>query len=248
MSALLDYLLVVNDSASAAVSDVQHGRLLSLLPGALRKLDKAELFRVALPPLVRRKVRAVPVTDAPVPAARRGQIPAQLPPGSFQSDTLCLSCDGSAGDGRSGWGFTVAQPGAAELQDFCGPTILDTCHPSFVGASRHTHNVGELTAMLFALSWIAQHTGPGDVVILEYDSDFAAGAIQRRLRVKTNLALVLRARAVFDTVTAQIQWRKVESHTGLLLNERADRLADCGAFGIVLGGADVSRWTSAHPE
>ena len=39
--------------------------------------------------------------------------------------------------------------------DVSGPVVLAPLDLFFVGASRHTNNVGELTAIVFALRWIA---------------------------------------------------------------------------------------------
>eukprot|EP00969_Alexandrium_andersonii_P333559 14741982-Alexandrium_andersonii.AAC.1 len=84
------------------------------------------------------------------------------------------------------------------------------------------------------------------VVVLEFDSDFAAKAVRRQFRVKCNLPLVLRARVAHDLVAARVQWVKVESHTGSsLMNERADCLAACGASGLALHESDVRRWAQA---
>ena len=77
--------------------------------------------------------------------------------------------------------------------------------------------------------------------IIEYDSEYAAGVIQRRTRARQNLRLVLRARHIYDQISSFIEWRKVESHTGQFLNERADHLANCGANGMCGGLPDATR-------
>ena len=80
--------------------------------------------------------------------------------------------------------------------------------------------------------------------MVEYDSAYAAGVAQRHIRARANLQLVLRLRHIFDQVAGRVVFRKVESHTGQFLNERADHLADCGASGILRDPANVYRWAS----
>ena len=159
-----------------------------------------------------------------------------------------LSCDGSFAEEFSGWGFTVAKFTAPLLLDFCGPTVLDTLSPSFIGAAHHSNNVGELSALYYALKWIAFHTSAGDQLVLEYDSEYAAQTIQRTYRARSNLSLILNACAAYDLVASRIAWRKIEAHAGLFLNERADQLAKCGARGITRGAADIQRWHPARPD
>jgi ribonuclease HI len=120
--------------------------------------------------------------------------------------------------------------------------------PGYIGAQRHTNNVGELSAFYFSLSWVVDFiaSSPSSPsFIIEYDSEYAAGVAQRHLRGRANLQLVLRLRHLFDQVACQIAFRKVESHTGQFLNERADHLADCGACGLLRNPADVHRWASS---
>ena len=167
----------------------------------------------------------------------------------FENTLSVLSCDGSATTGPnidvSGWGFTVASSSSAALRDYCGPTVLDPNAPGYIGADHHSNNIGELSALYFALSWVRDHVASSPSsppIIIEYDSEYAAGVAQRHARGRTNLRLVLRVRHIFDLVARYVVFRKVESHTGQYLNERADHLAECGANGILCGPADVHRW------
>lgn len=95
---------------------------------------------------------------------------------------------------------------------------------------------GEVAAIPFGLCWAADfssHAGARGAVVptitIEYDSQYAADVIRKIIRPRTNLSISLRARDVMDQVAPLIQWRKVASHTGQFLNERADLLANCGA-------------------
>ena len=127
--------------------------------------------------------------------------------------------------------------------DFCGPTILDPASPCFVGATLHSNNVGEILALIHALAWFSR-SKLDCTCILEYDSEYAALSVQRLYRGKANVRLVLTARNLYDSVAHKIVWRKVESHTGQFLNERADHLAELGANGIFCGRADIEQWSS----
>ena len=91
----------------------------------------------------------------------------------------------------------------------------------------------ELSAFFFALRWIAYYL-TDEEVLLEYDSEYAAGITRKSLPPHDNVRLALGCRAL-DMATASITWRKAISHTGLHLNDRADILAKCGAAGIVRG-------------
>ena len=124
--------------------------------------------------------------------------------------------------------------------------VLGTQAPDFADAGRHTNNVGEPCALLFTLHWIHDHISL-ESFIIEFDSLYASDAIWRRLRPRTNIALVLRARSVLDSIMssgAKISWQKVEAHMGYFLNERADQLAACGAAGICVGGPSILEWAS----
>ena len=156
------------------------------------------------------------------------------------TEPMVLSCDGSASSDSSGWGFTVAGSAIPQVYDFCGPTALDHTAGDFICAIMHTNTVGELSALFFALSWIRSSHYPGPLVV-EYDSEYAAGGIRRLLWTRSNLTLVINARAIYDQVASKVIRRKVKAHIGLFLNKRAGRLANCGANGICCGHADIVR-------
>ena len=89
--------------------------------------------------------------------------------------------------------------------------------------------------MVFALAWIIRFTAGDLQVVLEYDSDYAANSLRRFVAPRCNIALIVKGRTICDMVSHRITWRKVVSHTGLLLNDRADTLANCGAYNICRG-------------
>eukprot|EP00930_Biecheleria_cincta_P047949 TRINITY_DN3334_c0_g1_i5.p1 TRINITY_DN3334_c0_g1~~TRINITY_DN3334_c0_g1_i5.p1 ORF type:complete len:237 (+),score=31.87 TRINITY_DN3334_c0_g1_i5:83-793(+) len=213
---------------------------------ALGRLDVRSIYSFALPPLPKFKLRPTSVHgdqgSVVLPELLRTSIPSS--PTSIAWDPTCvtISCDGSCDGTSSGWGFTVAKHDCLQLEDYCGPTTLDSSSFLFIGADVHTNNVGELSAIFFALCWVADYHVPGQSYVLEYDSVYAAQVVQRLSRARLNLTLVLRARSAFDSAGNLVDWQKVAAHRGHFLNERADTLAKLGAGGTSLGAAACSRW------
>ena len=154
-----------------------------------------------------------------------------------------ISCDGScfADSDQSGWGFTVSHRAATHLQDYCGPTVVEPSTLGYIGATIHSNNVGELEALIFAMSWY-KHSGLSCPLLLAYDSEYAACTVQRIFNGRSHLSLVLVARHLYDQLADRVLWRKVLAHTGDALNERADLLAKLGANNIICGQADISLW------
>jgi len=200
-------------------------------------VDPQALYTVAMPPLKRPRAhdtRVAPfahddAVSAPI------TLPPPLPASAWSSESLTVvSVDGSFSDGTAGWGFTVARLGAAHAIDFCAP-VFTAPGDLFIGAYKPSSNVAELSALFFALRWIAFYCTFDDHIVLEYDSEYAAGVTRKLTRPHDNLRLALSCRTAFDLVDAQLSWRKALAHTGLVFNERADTLAKCGATGITRG-------------
>ena len=142
-----------------------------------------------------------------------------------------MSADGSYSNGDAGWGFTVAPQDGLLTSDFYGPVVVSEGE-GFIGAEHASNNTGELCAMLFALAWIARHIHAPALVVLEYDSEYAADIACLRSRPTCNLALGMRLRTMAARCGSRIQWRKARAHTGLTLNDHADALAKFGATGM----------------
>jgi len=236
--AIHDYLVKVNQVACKASADARHGRSVQLSLPAIKRLDKSEIFRYALPPIKRApKVGASNRPDFPQQEVEP-RLPAQpLVADWASSNRITVSVDGSCSGTDAGWGFTVAIQGESSLRDFCGPIITCNSHVDYLGATHHSNNVGELTAALLGLAWVSSFAQPFETIVFEFDSDYAASAIRRLTRPRSNIQLILRARALLDSLSQTIQWTKVTSHTDQFLNERADALAKCGAHGILRGMA-----------
>jgi ribonuclease HI len=229
--AIQQYLLYVNAVATQASVDERAGREVALSIDVPLALDRSQLYAVSAPPFKRFKgPRPLPsgVQEAPT-------LPLFLDRSLWEAvRTLTLATDGSSNQNdASGWGFTVDDPDCPNLLDYCGPSILDCTSDKHVGAWQHTNNVGELTAILLALRWILVATEL-PVTIL-YDSTYAANVTQRIFRPRANLSLTLMIWETYDMVKHRVTWKHHYSHTGHPLNERADKLANCGSAGIERG-------------
>ena len=65
---------------------------------------------------------------------------------------------------RAGWGVAIfREPMDLEKPDFklYGPVILERWDPLWLGATRHTNNTGELTAIAEACAWILEEEEGG---------------------------------------------------------------------------------------
>ena len=172
-------------------------------------------------------------------------VPPLLPASLWPHETShVVSSDGSYDGTGAGWGFTVAHQGAEASFDCCGP-VVSTPGSLFCGATRLSNNTGELSGLYFSLRYIAAHYSASDTIVLEYDSEYAAGIAQRVMYPRTNLCLALRCRRAAELTSARIIWRKARSHTGLVFNEQADKLAKCGAAGIIRGS--MHSWAALPP-
>lgn len=167
-----------------------------------------------------------PVRDLPVSPDERSWI---YTDGSYTS-----SHDDFVPD-LCGWGFSILPSSGGTSIDMCGPVDLTLEGPlSDLQAAQHkSNNVGELCAMLHCLCWLT-HNRLAPRVTIAYDSTYACNTITGVWHPRANLSLVLRCRQVYSIVRTimEVDWHKVESHTGDFHNERADQLADCGARGI----------------
>ena len=243
----------MNAIATQALVDRRSGKPVVLDLALPRSRPLQGIYQSALPPLKRIKPGSGPQSLRR--AHRDSSLPDQPAPPAFQRPAgIVASCDGSFKSvddvEASGWGFTVSLPGTAPLLDFCGPTVLAESDPCYIGARRHSNNVGELSAMFYALSFIRDHirtswsSSSSVSYCIEYDSEYAANIARRLSRARQNIRLALHVRRLVDELGQCLEWRKVESHTGLFLNDRADELAECGASGLFSGLPDVRRWAS----
>lgn len=236
-----NYLLIVNAAATLAGVDVKHGREVSFSIRQPLSVPLSHFYKSGAPPLKRPRGSshprlAIPILCPPVarpPALSLDELQHLFSSGLFDV-AITISSDGSFDSLKdiSGWGFTIARASDRSIADVCGPVILELSHPNFLGATKHSNNTAELSGLALAMRWVSD-SRLSEVINLEYDSVYAANAIQGLCRITCNAALVVRARTEFRKVAHLIRWRKVAAHSGLFLNERADLLAKCGALGIV---------------
>jgi len=242
VTALHQNLSAVNDHATTCLAAARRGRCNDLpLDVFPRRSPSDAIYAVALPPLKRKKpggvvAQSAPPTDVVFPSPSPWRLVSQR-------EDILVAIDGSSfvhdEESFSGWGFTVSWCRFPNLLDFCGPTQLDPQGLGHIGAGLHSNNVAELSAVYYALRFVCLNCANANVIVY-YDSEYAAAVTRRIWRAHANFALVLRARAALDAVAStSITWTKVASHTGDMLNDRADLLAKCGANGI---------FRSSHPE
>jgi ribonuclease HI len=84
-----------------------------------------------------------------------------------------------------------------------------------------TNNIAELTAILAALEAIKDRKRNIRVIT---DSSYALGGLTKNWKVKANVELILRMRALLAEFS-QLQFEWVKGHAGHVENERCDELA-----------------------
>ena len=126
--------------------------------------------------------------------------------------------DGSWVDGTTSYGLVVVQ-GDALIWEGAGIVA-----PEEAGDSRQV--AGELQAVRSAVLWCQEHGIQQAIVHYDYAGIeyWATG------KWKAKLPLTQRYRADVEKSGIAITWRKVEAHTGVKWNERADTLANKAAF------------------
>ena len=168
-------------------------------------------------------------------------------------DGIYLFTDGSGGTGQgAGWGVAIYDtsspvPESRWVAALYGPVLTLSCDPEYLGATSHTNNTAELTAIGEACKWLLDFcdsdvpSKPPSATIL-YDSTYAYGMATRPTSPTTNHTLVEAVAALVTQVRLKIplHFRHVRGHTGVHGNEIADRLADRGVAGRV--SPHAKRW------
>ena len=122
----------------------------------------------------------------------------------------------------------------------CGQVTVRPGSPGYAGATKHTNNTAELTALLRAVEYEAAHDGDGAVEFC-VDSTYAIHtATGRWYARKCNKELVRRLRCALDDLVrrrgrANVHVTHVRSHTNLTGNEIADGLAKLAATDATIG-------------
>ena len=148
----------------------------------------------------------------------------------FDSSFTPLSDELSA---QAGYGVTAVWLGGAA--DCCGAVELTRTADTWVGAETFTNNTAELSAATLALQFVATtNLLRPTVARIYYDSTYAFGATTGIFRARANHRLVAFARRALNDacVRCRVTWHHIDSHTGNYHNDRADALAELGAWGI----------------
>ena len=139
---------------------------------------------------------------------------------------------------KAGYGIAEYEVTANEekfLSARYGKVVTSPRHSMFQGATKHTNNAGELTALLRAV--YGELEGQGRVTFVS-DSMHAINTATGRTtpgrgKGNANRLLAIRLRAAYRLLQLQrgedIGIRHVKSHTGERGNEAADKLANMGA-------------------
>ena len=89
----------------------------------------------------------------------------------------------------------------------------------FIGDA--TNNIAELTAIKSALEKVKDRDIPIKVYV---DSDYSIGVLTKDWKIKANKNLISEIRKLIKSFK-DISFQKVDGHTGIKFNERADKLA-----------------------
>ena len=139
---------------------------------------------------------------------------------------------------KAGYGIAEYEVTANEekfLSARYGKVVTSPRHSMFQGATKHTNNAGELTALLRAV--YGELEGQGRVTFVSDSMHAINTATGRttpgRSKGNANRLLAIRLRAAYRLLQLQrgedIHIRHVKSHTGIRGNEAADKLANMGA-------------------
>lgn len=118
-------------------------------------------------------------------------------------------------------GSCLQNPGAG------GWAAIIRCSPEAIltgGEPDTTNNRMEMTAILYALKWLADNNF--ETAIIHTDSNLAVQILNKRWKRKKNLDLWQKIDVeLMKLINTGIEWRWVKGHAGHELNERVDDLA-----------------------
>ena len=166
--------------------------------------------------------------------------------------------DGSYNEHSSSWAFVVLAPGSPTARFLgwqAGPTITDTEHACYLGATRHHALIGEQCALLWAVFWALQ-TPPHCCVHFFADCEVALRQTTGRYGTSAPGSLAAKCRAAFQALLSArphlaSDITHVRSQRGTPANELADQLAKwaCQIEASALPDghmATVASWCRSH--
>jgi len=128
--------------------------------------------------------------------------------------------DGSFIEGQIGYGAVILDRGQTIAELFGRVDDPDAFSSRQVG--------GEIRAVMETLEWCKEHNIAEISIFYDFENieKWAVGGY------RTNTPMTQAFKRYIDACGIRIHWYKVESHTGVDLNDRADELAKMGARGL----------------
>ena len=138
---------------------------------------------------------------------------------------------------------------AHELTRAWGPVTTCKHSPTWIGATEHTNNTAELTALAELLRWLINDApSPQHRILLRPDSEYAMGIALGDVTPRENLELtrVVQTlyRCLLETRGGNVGWSHVKGHSDHKWNDLVDELATRGSK-CAQGQAGVPGYTWA---
>ena len=164
-----------------------------------------------------------------------------------QPEDLVCYCDGAydqaneGGTQKGGFGFAVITGGdgdadahAHELTRAWGPVTTCKQSPTWIGATEHTNNTAELTALAELLRWLINDApSPQHRILLRPDSEYAMGIALGDVTPRENLELSRVVQTLYRCLReargGKVGWSHVKGHSGHKWNDLVDELATRGS-------------------
>ena len=143
----------------------------------------------------------------------------------------------------SAWGCCVFEPGyeptrgeiQSTLWEAHGGVTLDAHDPLYIGAEKHTNNVGEITAIVEMCVWlhhqvISKAISSSNHIVIHTDSSYARNILLGKWAARQNKTLCMLAKVLLHRlmtlIPVHLVW--VRGHSGTFGNDEADSLATDG--------------------
>ncbi len=128
------------------------------------------------------------------------------------------------------WGFVlvcVVEGNRYPVTGYFGNVVVDEDSPEFIGAEGKTNQTAELSAMNWAIRWLAAHKAKIPYSAIYSDSKYAIHTTEgdwvEYIEESKNGLLIQNNRDVYEDVSTNIGW--VKGHSGNTWNDLADLLA-----------------------
>ena len=142
-------------------------------------------------------------------------------------------------------------PGRGHITWVCSAQVqVDPEEPDWMGASAHTNNTGELSALMVAIRHALQRTARTGAEVIHSDSLYSINMTtgKWRPRVKRNMDMIAQLRVMWRALVrrrpGEVRLAHVRSHVLTPGNEIADWLADRGAGGARTSVQHARAWAT----